>query len=103
MLQETIEGKWIKSFADVFRLCAVKPGEVVAVLAESQTRPVLPKLSELALQQLDARPFHVSVPSPAVSAPVPIRSTGTSLALGGVEPVIQALAGSGMVVDCTVE
>ena len=25
MLQETIEGKWVKAFTDVFRLCAVKP------------------------------------------------------------------------------
>ena len=103
MLQEKIEGKWIKSFVDVFRLCAVKPGEVVAIISESQTRPVLPQLSELALHQLEARPFHVVVPSPELSGPVPIRSTGTSLAIGGLDPVIQALASSGMVVDCTVE
>jgi 2,5-dihydroxypyridine 5,6-dioxygenase len=103
MLQEKIEGKWVKSFVDVFRLCAVKPGEVVAILSESQTRPVLPQLAELALHQLEARPFHVSVPSPPISSPVPVRSTGTTLAIGGLEPVIKALAGSGMVVDCTVE
>ena len=41
--------------------------------------------------------------SPELTSPVPIRSTGTSLAVGGLEPVIAALAGSGMVVDCTVE
>jgi 2,5-dihydroxypyridine 5,6-dioxygenase len=34
---------------------------------------------------------------------VPIRSSGTSLAVGGLEPVIQALGATGMVVDCTVE
>jgi 2,5-dihydroxypyridine 5,6-dioxygenase len=103
MLQETIEGKWVKAFTGVFRLCAVKPGEVVAILSETQTRPILPRLSELALHQLEARPFHVVVCSPESAAPVPIRSTGTSLAVGGLEPVISALAGSGMVVDCTVE
>ena len=103
MLQETIEGKWVKSFVDVFRLCAVKPGEVVAIVSESQSRPILTQLSELALCQLEARPFHVRVCSPELSGPVPIRSTGTSLAIGGLEPVIQALANSGMVVDCTVE
>lgn len=103
MLQEAIEGKWVKAFADVFRLCAVKPGEIVAIVSESQTRPILTKLSELALQRLEARPFHLQVCSPELSGPVPVRSTGTSLALGGVEPVIQALASSGMVVDCTVE
>ena len=76
----------------MFRLCAVKTGEVVAILSETQTRPILPQLSELALHQLEARPFHVVVSSPEVSGPVPIRSTGTSLAVGGLEPVIKALA-----------
>src|SRR6058998_3367048 len=52
MLQETVEGKWVKAFVDVFRLCAVKPGEVVAILSESQTRPILTKLSELVQRQL---------------------------------------------------
>ena len=103
MLVERIEGKWIEAFRDVFGLCAVKPGEVVAILSESQSRRVLVELSELALQSLGARVFHVQLPSPAVPAGVPIRSTGTSFAVGGLEPVIQALAASGMVVDCTVE
>src|SRR5689334_11148454 len=103
MLVERIEGKWIDAFRDVFRLCAVKPDEVVAILSESQSRRVLVELSELALQSLGARIFHVQLPSPPVPAGVPIRSTGTSFAVGGLEPVIQALAASGMVVDCTVE
>ena len=103
MLQETIEGKWVKAFTDVFRLCAVKPGEVVCILSETQTRPVLTQLSELALHQLSARPFQIVVSSPELTGSVPIRSTGTSLAVGGLEPVIAALASSGMVVDCTVE
>ncbi len=102
MLVERIEAKWIEAFKDVFRRCAVKPGEVVAVLSESQSRPVLPELSELALHQLGARVFHVRLPSPPVSG-VPIRSTGTTLSVGGLEPVVAALAGTGMVVDCTVE
>jgi len=103
MLVERIEGKWIEAFEDVFRLCAVKPGEVVAILSETQSREVLVQLSELALHHLGARAFHVRLVSPPVSGPVPIRSTGTSLAVGGLEPVVQALAVSGMVVDCTVE
>jgi 2,5-dihydroxypyridine 5,6-dioxygenase len=103
MLVERIEGKWIESFKDVFRLCAVKPGEIVAVLSETQSRAVLVELSQLALHQLGARVFHVQLPSPPVGAGVPVRSTGTSFAVGGLEPVIQALAGTGMVVDCTVE
>lgn len=103
MLQENVEGKWIKAFVDVFKLCAVKKGEVVAILSESQTRPVLPRLSELALHQLEAVPFQVVVSSPELTGPVPIRSTGTSLAVRGIVPVVKALASSNMVVDCTVE
>lgn len=102
MLVERIEGKWIEAFKDVFRQCAVEPGEIVAVLSESQSRPVLAELSELALLQLGAKVFHVRLVSPPVTG-VPIRSTGTTLAVGGLEPVVAALAGTGMVVDCTVE
>src|SRR5262245_11934212 len=103
MLQERIEGKWIETFAGVFRLCQVKPGEDVAVLSETQSRPVNVQLAELALLALDARPFHVVVPSPPQRAAVPIRSTGASDALRGQRPVIAALAQAGLVVDCTVE
>ena len=102
MLVERIEGKWIEAFKDVFALCKVSPGEVVAILSETQSRRVLVELSELALLQLGARPFHVQLVSPPVSG-VPIRSTGTSLAVAGLEPVVQALAATAMVVDCTVE
>ena len=103
MLVERIEGKWIEAFRDVFRLCAVKPGEVIAVLSETQSRRILVELSELALHTLGARVFHLQLPSPPVPAGVPVRSSGTSFAVGGLEPVIQALASCGMVVDCTVE
>ena len=102
MLVERIEGKWIEAFKEVFELCRVQPGEVVAILSETQSRRVLVELSELALLRLGARPFHVQLVSPPVSG-VPIRSTGTSLAVAGLEPVVQALAATGMVVDCTVE
>ena len=56
MLQENIEGKWVRSFVEVLRNCAVKKGEVIAILSESQSRPVLPLLADLALDQLEARP-----------------------------------------------
>lgn len=102
MLVERIEGKWIEAFRDVFGQCRVKPGEAVAILSETQSRRVLVELSELALLQLGARPFHVQLVSPPASG-VPVRSTGTSLAVDGLEPVVQALAATGMVVDCTVE
>ena len=49
MLQERIEGKWIEAFAAVFRRCDVTPGLEVAILSETQSRPVTVALAELAL------------------------------------------------------
>ena len=103
MLQERIEGKWIEAFARVFRLCAAAPGEVAAIVSETQSRPVTVALAELALSSLGARPFHVVVPTPPQRTPVPVRSTGASDALGDLGPVVAALGQSGLVVDCTVE
>lgn len=103
MLIEKIEGKWIDAFVDVFSLCRVNRGDTVAILSESQSRPVLVQLSELALHRLGARAFHVVLPTPAQRHGIPVRSTGTSLAIDGLQPVINALASSTMVVDCTVE
>jgi len=103
MLTERIEGKWIDAFAEVFTLCGVEPDDVCAVLSETQSRAVNVQLSELALQRLGARPFHVVVPTPRTRAPVPVRSTGASDALGGYDTAVRALAGAALVVDCTVE
>ncbi len=103
MLQERVEAKWVEAFARVFGLCAVKPDEAVAILSETQSRPVHAQLAELALGSLGARPFHVVVPTPPQRAPVPVRSTGASDALGGLGPVVTALGQSGLVVDVTVE
>ncbi len=98
-----IEGRWIAAFVAVIQQCGVKPGDVCAVLAESRSRPVLPQLAGLALQQIGAQYFHVSVPTPESSAPAPVRSTGASAALNGQGAVVQALAACTLVVDCTVE
>ena len=98
-----IEGKWIEMFAEVFRLCGVNPGDACAVLSETQSRAVLVQASELALQRIGARGFHVVLPARPLAAPLPVRSTGASDAIGRLEPVVQALAASTFVVDCTVE
>ena len=100
---QRIEAKWIDSFCEVFRLCGVQPGDACAVLSETQSRPALVTLSELALARLGARWFHVVLPTPRQTAPVPVRSTGASDAIGQLAPVVAALAGSVLVVDCTVE
>lgn len=98
-----LEPKWIDSFAQVFRLCGVSAGDACAILSETQSRPALVQLSELALAQLGARWFHVVLPTPRQTAPVPVRSTGASDAIAGVAPVVQALAASVFIADCTVE
>ncbi|MBL8331208.1 MAG: peptidase M29 [Rubrivivax sp.] len=103
MTPARIEGKWIDLFARVFRLNGVQPGDACAVLSETQTRSDLPQLAELALLQLGARPFHLVMPARALQAPVPVRSTGASEAIGGLQPVIAALAASRFIADCTVE
>ena len=47
--------------------------------------------------------FHVRVPTPPQTAPVPVRSTGASRALTGQAAAVEALKAADMVLDCTVE
>jgi len=103
MIADRIEAKWIELFAEVFARCKVGPGEICAVLSETQSRALNVRLAELALARLGARPFHVVVPTPRQSAPVPIRSTGASVALRDMGPAVTALAAAGFVADCTIE
>ena len=103
MLIERIEPKWIDAFAATFALCGVQAGDECAVLSESQSRRVNVELTELALARLGARIFHVQVPTPVQTAPVPVRSTGASDAIGGRQAVIDALKQVVLVADCTVE
>ena len=103
MMSERIEGKWIGMFVRALRLCGVDAGASVAILAETQSRAILVQLAALALQQIGARSFTVTLPSPELQDPVAVRSTGSSAAIGGLEPVVAALARVHTVVDCTVE
>jgi 2,5-dihydroxypyridine 5,6-dioxygenase len=96
------EARWLTAFADVLGRCGVKAGDACAVLAETQSRTVLVQLASLALQQLGARSFVVTVPSPVAGA-IPVRSTGASTALIGHDAAVQSLSRSTLVVDCTVE
>ena len=103
MMQERIEAKWIRAFEAVFGLCAVEPGDPVAILSETQSRAINVQLAELALCAMGAKPFHLVLPTPPQSAPVPVRSTGATDAVQGLAPVIEALGASALFVDCTVE
>ena len=103
MITDRLEAKWIDLFCGVFALCKVAPGDACAILSETQSRTLNVQLAELALARLGARAFHVTVPTPRQDAPVPVRSTGASVALQGLQPAIGALAASAFVVDCTIE
>lgn len=103
MLVEQIENKWVDCFRRVFQMCELRRGDRVAILSETLSRPINVKLAELALLDLEAQVFHVVLPTPRLSDPVAVRSTGTSPAIQGNESVIAALRSSTLVVDCTVE
>lgn len=103
MQTDPIEPAWVDAFEAVLRRCALQPGDTVAILCESQTRPVLPVLARLAAARIGAKEFMLTLPS-VFSSGLPVaRSTGASNALQGIAPVVQALGGSTLVVDCTVE
>ncbi len=103
MFQDRIEAKWITTFSRLFELSAVKAGDEVVILSETQSRPINIQLAELALLGLEARPIHLQIPTPKQTAPTPTRSTGASQALQGLKPVLAALTAVPVVVDCTVE
>jgi 2,5-dihydroxypyridine 5,6-dioxygenase len=103
MLNDRIEHRWVESFVRAFALCRVESGDEVAILSETQSRPILVHLSELALQRLGAAAFHIVLPTPPHDGPIPVRSTGTTTAIRGIGAVVKALAASRMIVDCTVE
>jgi 2,5-dihydroxypyridine 5,6-dioxygenase len=103
MLVDRIEERWIAVFERAFRLCQVKAGDSVAILSETQSRQINVHLAELALLRLGAKPFHIVMPTPPLSEPVPVRSTGSSIAIGGNRPAIEGLKRASLVADLTVE
>ena len=103
MLQERIEPAWVDAFEAVLRRCALQPGDTVAILGETQSRPVLMELARLAADRLGARSFTLTLPS-VFSAREPVtRSTGATPAIQQLAPVVAALQACTLVVDCTVE
>ena len=103
MFADRIEGKWIDMFSSVFELCKLEPGDTAAIVSETQSRELNVHLAELGLQQLGVKAFHVKLVTPRQDSPVPVRSTGASNSVQGLEPVVAALGTSTIVVDCTVE
>ena len=103
MLQERIEGKWLHAFRRVLALNGIGRGTPVAIVAETQSRPVLVQLSDLACHDLGAEYCMITMPTPPQTAPVPVKSTGTSWAIQHNRAVIEALKRVEVIVDCTVE
>ena len=103
MLQETIEPAWLDAFEAVLGRCGLQPGDTVAVLSESQSRPILPELARLAAARRGAQVFSLVLPSVFGAGTPAARSTGASPVLRQIGPVVSALAASTLVVDCTVE
>lgn len=97
------EPGWQAAFEEVLRLCRVQPGDCVAVLAETRSRPVNLALAEAALHRLGARPVRVTVPSPRPTAPVAVRSTGASRALAGHPGALAAITACPLLLDLSVE
>jgi 2,5-dihydroxypyridine 5,6-dioxygenase len=98
-----VESQWLSAFEKAFTLCGVTAGEPAMVLGESRSRPELVLLSQLALARLGARACRIELPSPPMTSPAPMRSTGASQALRDHPHVVRALAGARFVADCTVE
>ncbi len=97
------EWRYVAAFAAHFARCHLSDGEVIAILSEAQSRPVLVETARLAAQSLGGRVFDVVVPTPSATQSVPIRSTGASQAIAGNAAVVAALSSAGLVIDCTVE
>ncbi len=103
MLADRIDAHWIDAFEAVLRLCGATPGLPLCLLAESQSRALNIDLAELAALRLGCRPFRCILPTPPPAAPVPVRSTGASRAIGGHPGVLAALAAAPLILDLTVE
>ena len=99
----TTEWHWIRRVAEQLEACAARAGEIAVVLCETRSRRVTVETARLALAYLGAQVAVVEVPTPANPGPVPIRSTGASVALQGHAGAVAACAAAGIVVDCTVE
>jgi 2,5-dihydroxypyridine 5,6-dioxygenase len=102
-MSSAIEAKWVSCFRRAFELSGIGKGTLVAILSETLSRRVNVKLAELALLDLGARAFHVTMPTPPQAAPVPVRSTGASAALQRNPAAVRALSACEIVIDCTVE
>ena len=98
-----VEWHWVERFGQQFGWCGLTAGESVVVLSESASRPELVETASLAVQAAGAALARIERPTPPNRGPVPIRSTGASVAIQGHAPTVAALQAADFVIDCTVE
>lgn len=103
MTSHTAEWRWVRRYAEQFRACNLREGEVAVLLSEAASSPLVVETARLALEMLGAAVADVRMPTPANPGPLPIRSTGASQAVAGHRAAIAALAAADFVVDCTAE
>jgi 2,5-dihydroxypyridine 5,6-dioxygenase len=94
---------WVERYARQFEACRVSAGEVAVVLSETRSRPIVVETARLALASLGVVPVEVVVPTPPNPGPLPIRSTGASVAIDHNPAAMAALRAADFVADCTVE
>lgn len=98
-----MEWNWIERFVQQFELCDAWVDDVVVVLSETASRPALVETARLALGSMGLHVAQVVMDTPPNRGPVPIRSTGASVALAGHPAAVACLKAATFVVDCTVE
>jgi 2,5-dihydroxypyridine 5,6-dioxygenase len=103
MTTPATEWRWVQRYAEQFEACNLQPGDTTVLLSEAASKPLIVETARLALESLGAAVADVRMPTPANRGPVPIRSTGASVALAGHRAAVAALAAADFVVDCTAE
>jgi len=98
-----IESAWVKRYAEQFEACKLVSTETAVVLSETRSRPEIVLTARLALSLCGVAPVDIVVTTPPNPGPVPIRSTGASVALAANPAALGALTKADFIVDCTVE
>lgn len=102
-MNQATEWRWVNRYAQQFTACNLQRGEVAVLLYEAASSSRIVDTARMALEMLGASVAEVRMPTPANPGPLPIRSTGASLALAGHRGAVAACATADFVVDCTVE
>lgn len=97
------EWRWVERYAQQFQACKLQSGDVAVLLSEASSSDRIVETARLALEMLGTAVADVRMPTPSNPGPVPIRSTGASVALAGHRAAIAACATADFVVDCTAE